>query len=224
MTDACSSCPNYIVAAVRTPVEKALSQVRSVKRRVLSVNAVLKEIVGTAAADIAAVIAIIPIPPILDLAEIVSALTCPLTPLALAVDAATLANLDPREVFALIQNQIAQFTQDIIEDYDNALAVLASFRVVQIAQRFLEDLLRINLDVVLLAEAVTIAAFVESTCPEEFADGPYKDFQDEISGFSLDGVIPSTLDSGVSDVLTELQTGNTKIEAWKTLGSAPIAF
>lgn len=224
MADACSLCPNYITAAVQKPVEEALGQVRSVKRRAQSVNAALKGIVGSAVADIAGVVSLIPIPPILDIPEIISIIACPLTPLALALDATLIANLDPRELYGLVQKQIVQFTKDVIKNYEEGLKLLGSFKVVGIAKRFLEDLLRINLDAVLLAEATAIAVFVQATCPEEFEDGPYQAFLDEITDFSLDGVVPSTLDSDVSGVLTQLQVGDTQISAWKTLGSAPVPF
>ena len=216
--------PELHPSAVQQPVEDALGQVRAVKRRAQAVNTALKGIVGSAAADVAGIAALIPLPPILDLAEIVSVLACPLTPLALALDASILASLDPREVYGLVQKQIVLFTRGVIADYEAGLKGLGSFKVVGILKRFIEDLLRINLDAVLLAEATAIATFVQGTCPEEFAAGPYQEFLDEITGFSLDGVVPSTLDSDVSAVVVQLQVGDGKIAAWKALGSAPIPF
>lgn len=224
MADACSLCPDYITSAVQKPVEEALGQVRSVKRRALSVNASLKGIVGSAAADVAGVSALIPLPPVIDLTEIAAIIACPLTPLALALDAAVIANLDPKELYGLVQKQIVQFTKDVIKNYEAGLKALGTFKVVGIAKRFLEDLLRINLDAVLLAEATAIAVFVQSTCPEAFAAGPYQEFLDEITDFSLTGVVPSTLDSDVSGVLIQLQIGDAQIKVWKAVGSAPAPF
>lgn len=225
MADACSLCPNYITEATRAPVAAALGQVRSVKKRAASINVALKGLVGTAAADVATIVALIPVPPVLDLTQIVSIIACPLTPLALALDAGiTLANLDPKEVYRLVQRTIAKFTAKINADFEAGLESLASAKVVLPAKRFLDDLLRINLSATLLAEAVTIVAFVKTTCPEEFAAGPYQEFEDEITDFSLDGVVPSGLDSDVDGLLTGLQTGETQIGAWRVLAAAPAPF
>jgi hypothetical protein len=226
MADACTDCPEYIRSAVRRPVQDALDQVRSVKNITQFLNAAIAGKVGNAAASVAAVIATIPLPPVLDVSEIVSTITCPLTPVALALDPTLLAALDPRVVVQPLQNTFAQFVRDLMRSYDDALEALAEASVVSIIRRVFDDIKNINFDAANLAKAIAITAYVETTCPEEYADGPYQDLDAELTDFTLDkGFVPvDQLEDDVRDVMLELGEGELKIAAWREAATFSAVF
>ena len=89
------------------------------------------------------------------------------------------------------------------------------------AKQYYEDLKRIALDVEVLAYAVAITEYVKGVCPDEFDNGPYKEFEDEVDGFSLDGLfVPvDDLDPEVVDTMLELGAAEAIFEAWRVLAS-----
>ena len=215
MADACADCPDYIRSAVREPVAVVLGQVRSVKAIANLFNNALAGISDIPLQAVCDIVDAIPVPPVLDLTEILDVLLCPLTPVAVAVDPTLLATLDPTEQFRLIQDTFRRFLIRLVADYENALLSLIS-NTVNIAKRLFEDLKRINLDAILLVKAIAITEFVETTCPEEFVDGPYDELDEELENFDLTGFVPTTdLDPDVEALVLKLGEGETKLEAWR---------
>jgi hypothetical protein len=224
MADPCTDCPEYVKATVRAPVQLALDQLKSIIKLSDAVNEVLDSIASGIAAQVGLVVDAIPDPPLLDLSEITDLLTCPLTPIALFLNPTDLAALDPRELFTRTQAILVDYIEQIISDYETALAALTDASVVAIAKRYFDDLKRIQLDAVNYGRAIGITAFVETTCPEEFDLGPYAEFDALSSTITLDDLIPDSLGVNAKALMDELQRAENKFLAWRALSTANITF
>lgn len=224
MADACTGCPDYILSAVRAPVQLALDQLLAIKKLTNVLNNLLESLAEGVAPSVSAVVDAIPTAPVFDLSEILDTLTCPLTPVALFLNASDLAKLDARELYTSVQDILTAHIERITTNYDTALAALEDFSVVAIAKRSFADLKRIQLDEVNYARAIAITAFVKTTCPEEFEAGPYARFETESTGFSLDDLIPTDLGPNGKALMDELQRAENKLLAWRALSTAPAGF
>ena len=222
MADACEDCPPFIRTAVEAPVVEATRNIRAIKQMSNFLNEALKTLVEDLQSKIATVVAAIPLPPIVDLGFVVDLLTCPLTPVAVALDPVILAALDPEALWKQAQGAFQAYLSQIVSDYENALADLQEFNVVKLAKQYYEDLKRIALDVEVLAFAVAITEYVKVTCPDEFANGPYQEFEDEVDGFTLAGLfVPvDELDPEVVDTMLELGAAEAIFEAWRVLATS----
>lgn len=210
--------------AVRRPVEDALQKVQNLKKMTNIINDAISAIVGDAASDVDALVTAMPDPPVLDLSYMVSILTCPLLPFAVAADLSILSQLDPRELAKMVQGQMKGYIKTLNRNYQGALKELDSWPVIKLTQNFYRDFKRLGFDAVLMVEVQAVTAAIKIICPDEYAEGPYEAFNNAVQGFSLAGFLPSGLDSEVNDLLTALQGGEVKIEAWRAAASAPITF
>lgn len=224
MADACTSCPDYIKFPLRNTVQVGVNRLTLVQKRTGIINDALSGTVGELSADVAAAAAVIPTPPGFSLTDVLAALTCPLTPVALALDAAVLASLDPRTLFRRLQSIIKETARTIRINYERALRELGTFRTIQTIKRYLEQLLRVGLSAVFLAEVKVITSFVSSTCPEEYVIGPYATFDTLAEDISFTGVVPSSLNADVRNICIQLQIAETKIAAWTALSVIPVPF
>jgi hypothetical protein len=210
--------------AVRRPVEDALQKVQNLKKMTNIINDAISAIVGDAASDVDALVTAMPDPPVLDLSYMVSILTCPLLPFAVAADLSILSQLDPRELAKMVQAQMKGYIKTLNRNYQGALKELDSWPVIKLTQNFYRDFKRLGFDAVLMVEVQAVTAAIKIICPDEYAEGPYEAFDGAVQGFSLTGFLPSGLDSEVNDLMTALQGGEIKIEAWRAAASAPIVF
>ena len=218
---ACVDCPDYIKATVAKPVEKALGQVRSVKKVTESFNAIVADftdsLVQEIVSDLTAVVNAIPDPPTLALGDVVSLITCPLLPIAIGLDPSLLSGMDPLSIINRIKATLKDYIEDITRDYEKALKVLSSWQNINIGKRFFEDLKRVNLSVVVLAEASLLSAFVKSVCSDIYTGSVYEDFDNEMSDFSVTGILPVNLSETFQPVMTKLQEAEVKLGAWRLL-------
>ncbi len=224
MADACTNCPQFMKEAVRRPINEGLTKVQTLKKMTNIINDALSTILGDAATDIDAIVTALPDPPVLDLSYMVSILTCPLLPFAIAADLSILQKLDPRELAKMVQAQMKGYIKTLQRNYQDALKELDSWPAIKLAQNFYRDFKRLGFDAVLMVEVQAATAAIKIICPEEYAEGPYEAFDEEVQGFSLTGLLPSGLSEEVNDVLTALQGGEIKLEAWRAAAAAPLVF
>jgi len=224
VADPCSNCPPFIASAAAAPVQEGLSKLQNVKRMTRIINTAVTAVIGDVTADVEAIVDVIPDPPILDLSYMISLYTCPLVPIALAADLSIIQKLDPRQFARQIQAQMKSFITEIISDYKTALDTIEAGPLLRIAQNFLRDFKRLGFDAFFLAEIVVITTAVKAICPEEYENGPYKEFDDAIVGFSLDGWLPNDLNAQVQPLLAQLQRAELKFQAWRAAAAAPILF
>ena len=222
------ACPDYIKGACRRPVEIALSQVLTLQKRVTAINEALTGVIGDTAAEVAAVVALLPLPPgwpipLLSLADIIDLLTCPLTPAALALEPALLTNMDPSEIYTRVQDVMGRYAQQVNRSYEEGLDALDP-QALSPLRRFYRDLRRINLDAVTFAEAVALTVYVKAVDPTEFSEGPYEEFEETITGFSVTGFVPSGLSADVDGAMVELLGGQAVVTGWRVLATAPPPF
>lgn len=220
----CDDCPDFIKSAVRAPVQLALDQLLAIKKLTNALDVVLNDISSGVAATLTAVVDAIPDPADFGLTAILDTLTCPITPIALFLNPTDLALLDPRELYKRLQGTIEAHIEKIIADYDAARTALADFNVIEIAKRSFDDLKRIELDAVNYARALAITVAVKGLCLEEFAEGPYDEFEAESTGFTLSDLVPDSLGTNAKALLDELQRAENKFLAWRLLSTAPVVF
>lgn len=223
--DACTNCPDYISAAVEAPVRFALGQVRTIKKRTKFVNDALRGKVAAVQSAVQALVDDIPVPPVFDLSEILATFTCPLTPVAIALDPSLLVQFDPRTLWKRIQDQFRAFLSQLVSDYENGLSTVEGFDIVKIAKAYFEDLKRTEFDTTAFVKAVAISAYVLGICPITHAAGVYAEFDAEVADFDLFGFIPiESLDDDVRDFMLVLMEGETKLEAWRIAATQPPVF
>lgn len=223
--DACTNCPDYISAPVEAAVAFALQQVRTIKKRTRLVNEALRGKMAAVQAAVQALVDDIPIPPFFDLSEILATFTCPLTPVAIALDPSLLVQIDPRTIWKRIQDQFRSLLSQLTADYENGLSVVEGFDLVKIGKNYFEDLKRTEFDATAFAKAVGISAYVLAICPITHAAGVYAEFDAEITDFDLSGFIPiNSLNDDVRDFMLVLMEGETKLEAWRIAATQPPVF
>lgn len=224
--DACTNCPDYISAAVEAPVRFALGQIRTIKKRTRFMNdALVGKITGPYIAAVQTVVDAIPVPPVFDLAELLNTFTCPLTPVAIALDPSLLVQLDPRTLWKRVQDTFLAYNATLVALYEGGLEALPEGPdLVKIAKAYFEDLKRTEFDEETFAKAVAISAYVLAICPITHAAGVYAEFDAEITDFDLSGFIPiDSLNAVVRDFMLVLMEGETKLEAWRIAATqAPI--
>ena len=215
------ACPDYIVAMLEGPVNRALGQVRAIKRVTDNFNARVQELTGelvdAIVADLDVLVQAIPTPIPLGLGDILDLITCPLLPLALGLDPSLLAQLDPQSLIDKIKAQLREYINKITNDYENGLRALADWPNIQAPKLFLEDLKRAELDTLVFAEAVIISVYVAAVTPDIYAGSVFEAFVDETTDFSITGILPSGINVDVQSLMSKLQVAETKIQGWRIL-------
>lgn len=215
----CDGCPDYIKAAVAKPVSDALAQVRAVKFVVNGFNASVRqftdEVIASVTSGISVLVGELPNAPALAPGDIIGLLTCPITPIALALDPAVLANLDPARVVELVKQSMSDYITELVKWWEDSLVALATWPSVKVFKQFFDDLRRVQLDTTLLVKATATSAAVRALCIGFYETGPFEEFDEEMADFSVVGLIPSTVSSTVVDALVQLQAGELKIQAWR---------
>lgn len=236
MADACTPCEDFIVQAVRRPVQDALNKVLAIKELTNAVNVATDAFVTDVSGAMDAIVSAIPDPPVVDLSFITGIITCPLTPIVVlgqdsVVDltpaemAAVLAGLDPREIWKNVQRQFKAYLLKIRKDYEDALRELTEWGVIKVVKRYYEDIKRIRFPAKELAVATALCAYVTAVgCSDEYENGPYAQFEEEITTFSLSGVLPSGLSGDTLAVAQKLNEAETKFAGWRALATLPVPF
>lgn len=208
-------CPDAVVFALRGRVQSALDQVRAIIDLSTFLNRALEEIAGIAADALDGILPSIPSVPAIDFSDILSYLSCPLTPLALALgDLEELTALDSnvqlRKLRTLAKSSIDQARQD----YEDALDAAPERQVIGLLRKYVNEITRVRFDETVFAEAVLIAASVLSLCgEEEYQEGPYQDFANNVQGFSMTGGVPSSLDPNVGAAVQRLLVAEAQFKA-----------
>jgi hypothetical protein len=124
----CTTCPEQIVEAVASNVRETMARVQRVKRLTSIFQRILNDIAGAYLSVIVRrldeLYALIPEPPIADLAFYQGLVTCPLTPLAFALEPELIALVDPRELIKKYKEKARQFLARVENYYDMAMADL----------------------------------------------------------------------------------------------------
>lgn len=211
----CESCPDSVTFTLRDIVQAELDKVRAIKSLSDVVSNALRDVAALAINVIDTALDAIPVLPGLDFSEIFEYLTCPLTPLALGVDFAEFADaLDPTVQLQRLKSLGKSLLAKARRDYESILAESDYSQVIALARRYSGEFTRIKFDVVSFTKAIVISATVLAVCGQgEYEEGPYLEFANEISTFSLTGGVPSNVDVNVSALLQRLIEAETRLKA-----------
>lgn len=211
---ACESCPDAVTFTLRDVVQTELDNIRSIKNLSTAISRALQDVAQLAVDTVERAIDLIPVLPGLDFSEIIGYLTCPLTPLALAVDFDQFASaLDPTVQLQRLKALGRSVLNNARREFEAFLDASDYRQVIGIARKFANEFLRIRFNPASFAKAVVISATVLAVCGrEEYEAGPYLEFANELTNFSLTGPIPSGLDVNVSALLQRLIEAETRFK------------
>ena len=210
----CRTCPDAVIYTLRDIVQTELDKVRALKNLSTTVSRALQDVALLAIETVDAALNLIPTIPGLDFSEILGYLTCPLTPLALAVDFDQFASaLDPTVQLQRLKS-LARATLNATRREFEAFLDASDFRqVIGLARRYAGEFTRVKFDVVSFSKAIVISATVLAVCgEEEYTEGPYLEFANELTTFSLTAGIPSGIDSNVAVLLQKLIEAETRFK------------
>jgi hypothetical protein len=225
----CATCPPAVKSVLRRRVRSDLYRVRAIKEMTTAVNRLITDLTDKVTADLTALIKLVgDIPsPVIDISEIINWLTCPLLPLAILEDPrvgqAAFDALDPKLQKQLLLSMLAAYVDDLDRIYREGLAALQSYDLIRYLQKYLDELRRLDLDAESFARSVTICATVfglgraDSGCMQEYEDGPYNEFVEEISTFSFTGLYPSGFDPNVTAIMDHMAEAEAKLKAWRLI-------
>ena len=211
----CESCPDGVTFTLRDIVQAELDKVRAIKSLSNVVSRALQDVADLAITTIDVALDAIPVLPGLDFTELFEYLTCPLTPLALAVDFdGTFAQLDPTVQLQRFKSLGKALLNKARRDYELLLKTSDYHQVINLARKYANEFTRMKFDAVSFAKAIVISATVLAVCGEgEYTEGPYQDFANEITNFSLTGGIPSDIDGNVAALLQRLIEAEVRFKA-----------
>ncbi len=127
---ACIDCPQQITETIAREVRDMMARVQRVKRLTTMFQRLLEDIASTYLNTIVRrldeLYALLPEPPICDLAFYQSLISCPLTPLAFALDPALMAQYDPRAILKRFKDSARAFLAKMEDWYDMTLSDIES--------------------------------------------------------------------------------------------------
>lgn len=216
---ACDGCPDYIKAKVERPVSQALQQVKSVKKVINGFTSMTRDftedLVESMTVALDALVDAIPPPPTINVADIVGLITCPLLPLALAIDPSVLAQLDPQKVVEMIKRSMKEYVDKLMNEYEDSKRALPTFPNLRVFDRFFKELKRLRVDTILIAQTTAACLYVRGVCRDYYESGPFAEFMEEVSTFSVTGLIPSGLPDVVTPIMNKLNEGEAKLASWR---------
>lgn len=202
----CGNCPDAVTFTLRDIVQTELDKVRAIKNLSTVVSRALADVAALAVGVLDAALDLIPTLPGIDFSEILGYLTCPLTPLALAVDFDQFASaLDPTVQLQRIKALGRASLNAARREFEAFLDASDFKQVIGLARRYAGEFTRIKFDPVSFSKAIVISATVLAVCgQEEYEQGPYLEFANELTDFSLNAGIPSGIDGNVAALLQRL--------------------
>lgn len=212
---ACAGCPDSVTYTLRDVVQIELDKVRAIKNLSTVVSRALQDVAGLAIDAVDAALDLIPTLPGLDFSEILGYLTCPLLPLALAIDFEEFSSiLDPTVQLQRIKQLGRASLNNARRAFEDFLDASDFKQVIGLARRYAGEFTRIKFDATSFAKAIVISATVLAVCgEEEYAAGPYLEFANELVGFSLTGGVPTGIDVNVAALLQRLIEAETRFKA-----------
>lgn len=212
---ACATCPDPVIFSLRRKVEDELNKLA----RVIQLGGIFSDFLGQVAGipfeDVNAAVNAIPNPIPLNPLDILAYITCPLTPLALALtdlDELLEGTIESQE--RRLRRLLSGTVSNARQAYELALTNTPNAKLIQACRRYQRELQRLRFDAESFAEAVVIVASVQAVCgDEEFLEGPYQRFAELANGFSFVGGVPGNLDQNLAALIQKLNEGEAKLAA-----------
>lgn len=212
---ACGTCPDAVTQTLRRKVRAESDKLAAIIDATSFFNDAFRSITGSAVNSVGSAVNAIPSPSPLDFFDLLAYVTCPLTPLALAVDdISELTSLDPEAQMKRVRSLGSGDIANARRVYENALRTSPDAAVISQARRYEQKLRRLQFSATSFAEAMVISATVFTTCgQEEFEEGGFNTFVQLAQGFSFTGGVPSTLDQNLAALTQRLSIGEAKFKA-----------
>lgn len=221
---ACETCPPSVIAVVANEVADMLNRVERIKYLTVNFNAAfLRMLTVIIADDLDAWIAAIPLPPLVDIAGMLDALLCPLTPLAYAIDPTVLNTLPFSQLYYQLTQDWDQEMRNVNAAYIRTTESLNSAFLIQFAQMYMRELFQAMGDPfefpIRLALVEGYVTYVSQVCPELYKNRsyPFMAFTDAMTTFTFTGMLPNGLDPSVQPILDKVVEAEMRILGWTTL-------
>jgi len=211
----CGTCPDAVTQVLRKRVRAATDKLAALLDATNFFNDAFGAVAGVAVAAVDAAVDSIPTPVSFDFLDILGYVTCPLTPLALGLGGIDeLTDLDPsvqaQKIKGLGSGDIARARRN----YEAVLNNSPHAKLIKQARRYEQKLRRLDFTASVFAEALLIAATVQTVCDQgEFEEGGFQAFAQLADGFSFTGGVPATLDPNLAALLQRLAQGEAKFKA-----------
>jgi len=226
-------CPDIVITVLQAYVSRELGKVRQAKFYENALNAAVGSITVDTVAKIEGIVDIIPDPIGISFTDLVSYITCPLFPTALAIkqyEASrtaqdetalldTFQGIDPETQKKLIEGMARDYSSQLESDYRDGIQGLDEAPAIGLAQQYQDELKSIDLDADSLAIATTAATQVQTTCPAVFAGSVFEEFLAETTDFSINAGVSSGVGGGLGDVLSLMAQATVKLEGWKQIAA-----
>lgn len=212
----CGSCPPSVLAILEkklTPIYLALT---AAQQLVDSLNALADFVTNLVLDDITIATLSVPTIPSLDITEMLSYFTCPLTPMAIMwsyldaqsgddIDYKTLmTNMDPRMALEEMKKMLLAQLESAKRNYLNLLVNCPSQKIIIMIKALVDAWRRLEIDPVKIAKAILTVAYAKAVCGSSYPNTIFWKLEQLFaSGVVLAGV-PAKLDSRIATVVTRM--------------------
>lgn len=211
----CGNCPDAVIGTLRRKVQAELDKLKAITRNTHFFNDAFGATAGVAHDDINSAVSSIPTPLPVNFLDILQYATCPLTPLALGIGGLTdLTKLDPNAQLQKVKQLGGGNVDTARKNYEKVLKTSPNAKLISQSRKYERELRRLQFDPDSFAEALVIAATIQSVCgDDEFTSGPFQSFATLAQDFSFVGGVPSLLDQNLAAVIQKLTQGEAKFKA-----------
>lgn len=211
---ACQNCPDEVISVLRTRVRQELDKLTAITRMTSFFNDALGDIAGIGVSAVIAAVNAIPSPLSLNFLNILEYVTCPLTPLALGVDAiADVIGGDLNTQLKAVQSLGIGTIDKSRRAYEQTLNDSPSAKLIRQSRKYERSLRQLSFNAASFAEAVLITATVQSVCDDDEFDDIFGDFAVLSADFNFVGGVPGTLDTNLAAMIQRLGAGEAKFAA-----------
>ena len=195
-------------------MRRELDKLTAITRMTSFFNDAIGDVAGIGAEDVGNAVSAIPSPVSTNFLDLLGYVTCPLTPLALGVDAISdLTDGDLNNQVKAIQRLQTGTIDKARREYEETLNNSPNSKLIRQSRKYERQLRQIGFDEESFAEAVLITATVQSVCDDDEFDDVFEQFAVLSQNFSFVGGVPGTLDNNLAAMIQRLSQGELKFKA-----------
>jgi hypothetical protein len=203
-----------VVSVLRTRVRRELDKLTAITRMTSFFNDAVGDVAGVGVSDVNSAVGAIPSPVSTNFLDLLGYVTCPLTPLALGLDAISdLTNGDLNTQLKAVQSLGTGTIDKSRRAYESTLNNSVNAKLIRQSRKYERQLRQIGFNQESFAEAVLITATVQSVCDDDEFDDVFEQFAQLSQGFSFVGGVPGTLDNNLAAMIQQLSAGELKFKA-----------
>jgi hypothetical protein len=216
------NCPDEVILRLRDTVQRELDNLLAVKKLTATTDAAFGEAPPTVSADIDAAASGIPTFPFVNPLMITDYILCPLFPYTLSeldIDLPSFQKLDINIQLSKVRDLLGAALAKAQKEFYEALAQSPSSALIDAIRKYVNELSRLRVSAVSLANATIITAACRTLCKSEYEEAgtPYKQFEVEVDGFSIVAGVPTTLSGPLKSAVGSFVKAEAKLSAIKKL-------